>query len=77
MRQKRWDTLNAASLEKRLIEHGVIRLDDIGKDDDKDNPTLMNRPPRQYIPAMVEIARQCVADENKRASGHESSSASN
>jgi hypothetical protein len=74
MRQKRWDTLNAASLEKRLIDHGVIRLDDIGKDDDEDNPTL-RKPTRQYTPAMVEIARQCVADENKkqRSDEHESS----
>lgn len=58
IRKRRWDKLDAASLEKRLIEHGVLR-----KADSPEGGTALLR----YTPAMVQVARQCVADEEERA----------
>ena len=54
VRRRQWDKYDAASLEKRLIEHGVMRREDRVED---------GRTYRRYTPAMVEIARRCVADE--------------
>ena len=57
IRQRRWDKLDAASLEKRLVEHGVVWREDSLED---------GKPFRRYTPAMVQVARQCVADEAAR-----------
>jgi hypothetical protein len=53
LKKRQWKTLDAASLEKRLVEHGIIRRVDRVEDD---------KVIRQYTPAMVKIARQCVED---------------
>ena len=58
IRKGRWNKLDAASLEKRLMEHGVIR-----REDSLEGGTIF----RRYTPAMVQVARQCVADEEERA----------
>lgn len=46
-KKRQWQKLDAASLEKKLIDHGVLRKEDHD---------------RQYTPAFKKIARQCVAD---------------
>ena len=58
IRKRRWNKLDAASLEKRLMEHGVIR-----REDSLEGGTTF----RRYTPAMVQVARQCVEDEEQRA----------
>jgi len=51
IRIRRWDELGTTALEKRLMEHGVLRREERGT---------------VCTPAMVEVARQCVADEEDR-----------
>lgn len=53
LKKRQWQKLDAATLEKRLIEHGVLRREDRVED---------GKTYRQYTPAMKEIAQQCVED---------------
>jgi hypothetical protein len=75
MRQKQWDTLTAASLEEKLMEHGVIQITTGGSSNvgdhhhdgnDNANDISNDMTRRQYTPAMKEIARQCVADQDDK-----------
>jgi uncharacterized Zn finger protein (UPF0148 family) len=53
LKKRQWKNLDAVSLEKRLVEHGVMR-----RVDRVENDKVI----RQYTPAMVKIALQCVKD---------------
>lgn len=55
IRQRQWEDLDAVSLEKRLVEHGVIQRDDV-------DGTVR----RYYTPGMVEVARKCMSEETER-----------
>jgi len=57
IRKRQWNTLDKPALEKRLLAHGVIR---------KEEHMEGGQPNRQYSPAFVDIAQQCVTDEEER-----------
>lgn len=60
LKKRQWQKLDAATLEKRLIEHGVLRREDRVED---------GKTYRQYTPAMKKIALQCVEDTKLQEDG--------
>jgi hypothetical protein len=53
LKKRQWQKLDEVSLEKRLIEYGVLRKEDRVED---------GKTYRQYTPAFQKIAQQCVKD---------------